>query len=76
MDQQSSGPAHHESNLLDCPDYWIDEADQVIDALRLEIQILKNENDKLKFELGKHQSVLVSLGLEIEKLVVENIKTP
>lgn len=66
---ESNGPVHPEqSNLLDSPDYWLDEADQVIESLRLENQILINENKKLKAELSKYQTTFIGLGLELDKL--------
>lgn len=69
----NNGPTHGQSHLLDSPDYWIDEAEQLIDSLRLEIQILKQENQKLKSQRDSFHSVIIGLGLEIEKLSEEYI---
>jgi hypothetical protein len=63
-------PSHDESYLLDSPEFWVDQADEIIDQLRLENQILKNENIKLKSLADKYQTAFVTLGIELEKVII------
>jgi len=69
MDENNfSGPVHEDSNLLDSPDFWVYEADSIIDQLRLELQIIKNENQTLKDKIASYESKFVALSLEIGKI--------